>query len=106
MRQKPNVIDANGQLLEVSRELQSVVLTAVLRLGIWVDPRTYLVRPHLVPFAVRDASSRSKASHDGSETWGAPDPDGFFRDDRQPNKIWHETVQQGVGVQRPTIDGT
>jgi hypothetical protein len=92
MVQKIESIHGKAELLEHSREFQDVVSVAIARLGIWIDPEIYRVRSHLVPFAVRDAYSRSKASKDGSETWGAPDARGFFRDDNTLIKNWVKSL--------------
>ena len=92
MVQKTEPINGKAELLENSKAFQDVVSVAIARLGIWIDPEIYRVRSHLVPFAVRDAYCRSKASKDGSETWGAPDARGFFRDDNTLIKNWVKSL--------------
>lgn len=92
MGRLPGKIDATRALLEGSSELQALVRVAVKRLGIWIDPAIYVRRPHLVPFAVRDASCRSKANKDAAETWGAPDERGYFRDDNSLIKNWVKSL--------------
>lgn len=83
---------------------EGAVRDAILRDGIWIDPRIYGWRPHLVPFAVRDGRSRSKAAHDGQETWGAPDAQGYFRDDNSLIKNWVKSI--AIRGPHPTLDGT
>ena len=63
-------IDPRDALFKGLPDHDDEVREAVLRFGIWIDPKIYRYRPHLVPFAVRDARSRSKANPDGLETWG------------------------------------
>lgn len=96
-------IDGGAALLEESLELQAVIRTAILRLGIWIDPKIYVARPHLVPFAIRDAQSRSKANRLGTEAWGAPDDRGYFRDDNTLIKNWVKSFV--VTSPEPAYDG-
>lgn len=103
MVQKTEPINGKAELLEHSKEFQDVVSVAIARLGIWIDPAIYRVRSHLVPFAVRDAYSRSKASKDGSESWGAPDARGFFRDDNTLIKNWVKSLT--ISSPQPLYNG-
>ena len=82
---------------------EDVVSAAILKHGIWIDPITFQQRPHLVPFAVRDATSRSIASPDGRETWGSPTVDGYFRDDNSLIKEWIKSIT--VRGPNPAFDG-
>jgi hypothetical protein len=102
MNSKLQTIDGNA-LAETSRELQDVIGAAIQRLGIWIDPLIYRSRPHLVPFAVRDAQSRSKANRAGVETWGAPDSRGYFRDDNTLVKNWVKSLD--VVSREPAYNG-
>jgi hypothetical protein len=52
--------------------------TLVRRLGIWWSPQTYSRMPVLTPWCVRDRSCRYDQ---GPESWGAPLPSGYLRDD-------------------------
>jgi hypothetical protein len=103
MKLRPGPIDGGAGLAEDSLELQAVIRTAILKLGIWIDPKIYRVRPHLVPFAVRDAQSRSKANRLGTETWGAPDDRGYFRDDNTLIKNWVKSF--AVASPEPLYEG-
>src|SRR5438874_1410604 len=50
-------------------------------LGIWLPLGAYKRFPLLVPYAVRDPSSRGNRSKGIPDQWGAPNADGYFRDD-------------------------
>ena len=52
----------------------------VASLGIWFHPQVYQRMPILLPFAVRDLTCRRRKEGD-IEAWGAPDEDGYLRDD-------------------------
>ena len=58
---------------------QMLTARLVTDLGVWIHPDTYSEMPVLLPFVVRD--SRCRKSVGGQEAWGAPDKDGYFRDD-------------------------
>lgn len=53
----------------------------VVSLGIWLHPSVYQRLPLLVPYAVRDPHSRGNKKLGFPDVWGAPNEDGYFRDD-------------------------
>lgn len=59
---------------------QDFIKKAIDTLGIWMDRRYYQELPVVVPYAVRDSSCRHSGPNQSDE-WGAPDANGFFRDD-------------------------
>ncbi len=85
-------VHADELLIERSGAYQDALRRAVLELGIWISPKIYVVRPHLVPFAVRDGSARSKANKEKQELWGTPNAQGFFRDDNSLVKNWVKSL--------------
>lgn len=77
--------------LEKEQDL-TLIRGAIKSLGVWLHPTWYGICPHLTPFAVRDAESRSKANPDGIESWGSPSPAGFLRDDNSLIKNWVKSL--------------
>ena len=49
--------------------------------SVWWDPRVYIACPVLLPWAVRDQSCRGDAANGIPDQWGAPNENGYFRDD-------------------------
>ena len=52
-----------------------------MSLGIWFHPEIYSRLPTSVPFAVRDPLSRGSKAKGLLDEWGAPNAEGYFRDD-------------------------
>lgn len=50
-------------------------------LGVWMHPDVYERLPILVPYAVRDPLVRGNKAKGISDSWGAPNDAGYFRDD-------------------------
>ncbi|MBI5101565.1 MAG: hypothetical protein HZB33_07015 [Nitrospirae bacterium] len=65
-------------------------------LGIWFSPRTYVECPILLPFAVRDPACRKRKPTD-VEAWGAPNAEGYFRDDNSLVKA----LPKGLPISAP-----
>lgn len=59
---------------------QMLTARLVAGLGIWLHPNIYQRMPTLLPFAVRDPSCRKRKAGD-VEAWGAPNENGYLRDD-------------------------
>jgi len=53
----------------------------IIDLSIWIPFNVYEKMPVLLPFVVRDASSRIKNQLTGSDEWGVSDKFGYLRDD-------------------------
>ena len=53
----------------------------IIDLSIWVPFSVYEKMPLLLPFVVRDLSSRKKNKLTGSDEWGTSDEFGYLRDD-------------------------
>lgn len=49
--------------------------------SVWWDPQVYAGCPILLPWAVRDPKCRGNKEKGISDEWGAPNIDGYFRDD-------------------------
>jgi hypothetical protein len=49
--------------------------------SVWWDPQVYAECPILLPWAVRDPKCRGSKKAGIPDEWGAPDGDGYFRDD-------------------------
>ena len=60
---------------------QMLTARLVAALGIWLDPRIYERLPIVVPYALRDPTSRGNKARGLPDIWGAPDEGGLFRDD-------------------------
>lgn len=60
---------------------QMLTARLVAALGIWLDPRIYERLPIVVPYALRDPTSRGNKARGLPDIWGAPDEAGLFRDD-------------------------
>jgi hypothetical protein len=60
---------------------QALVARLVIRLGIWLPTDAYACAPVLVPYARRDPGCRGDARRGIPDRWGAPDDEGYFRDD-------------------------
>lgn len=58
---------------------QMLAARLVTDLGVWIHPDTYSTMPILLPYVVRDSDCRGR--NGGPDEWGAPDKDGYFRDD-------------------------
>ena len=67
-------------LEEEPEAARDFIKKAIDTLGIWMNPRYYQELPIVVPYAVRDSSCRHSGPNKIDE-WGAPDLNGFFRDD-------------------------
>jgi len=87
---------------------QLLVARLVKGLGIWFDPEYYRRYPIWLPFVVRDPKCRKHAG--GVEEWGAPDANGYVRDDntlikdipasllvRSPSTIVYDGKKKGKG---------
>lgn len=59
---------------------EKLVVRFITSLGVWFSPKLYARLPILVPHVVRDSSCRPRHTGDRDE-WGAPDPEGYCRDD-------------------------
>jgi hypothetical protein len=60
---------------------QMLTARLVAALGIWLDPRIYEQLPIVVPYALRDPTSRDNKARGLPDIWGAPNEAGLFRDD-------------------------
>lgn len=49
--------------------------------AIWIPTETYQVSPVLLPHVIRDAKCRGNKAKGIPDQWGAPNDQGFFRDD-------------------------
>jgi hypothetical protein len=64
------------------RELfRALTAEMVSRLGIWMSPQAYQRLPLMVPYARRDSHARGSKVLGLQDQWGAPDENGYFRDD-------------------------
>ena len=59
---------------------RSFIKKAIDTLGVWMHPSYYSSLPIVVPYAVRDLTCRSSGP-EGTDEWGSPNADGYFRDD-------------------------
>ncbi|MCT4697609.1 hypothetical protein [Tenacibaculum haliotis] len=53
----------------------------ILDLSIWIPKEIYQQLPILLPFVVRDSSSRRKQPDTGKDEWGFSNNEGYLRDD-------------------------
>jgi hypothetical protein len=78
-------------LIDIDHELSIVVLKKLISMtAVWLPPETFEKIPILMPWVVRDNSCRKKVtkSVNQPEMWGAPDENGYLRDDNSLiNKI-------------------
>jgi hypothetical protein len=61
-----------------SGDIAALTATLILRLGVWWSRGAYGRLPVMVPWCVRDRKCRYDQ---GPESWGAPNADGYLRDD-------------------------
>lgn len=104
--QKQTLIDGNEllyrffqSLIEIDEEIAIVVIKNLISTtSVWLPAETFYRMPVLVPWVVRDNSCRKKTSKEVNvpERWGAPDSEGFLRDDNSLiNKIPKSLKVQG-----------
>jgi hypothetical protein len=104
--QKPTLIDGNEllyrffqALIEIDEEIAVVVIKNLISTtSVWLPAETFQRMPVLVPWVVRDNSCRKKTTKNVNlpERWGAPDNEGFLRDDNSLiNKIPKSLKIQG-----------
>lgn len=70
---------------------QKFIVMVINDLGIWFSPEVYQLMPILRPYVVRDSNCRRRQG--GVEAWGAPDENGYLRDDNSlikdlPNSLY------------------
>jgi hypothetical protein len=87
---KANRIDTNNLFYHyLQKELlnrdiwlfQMLISRMIIDLGIWLHPAVYQRFPIVLPFAVRDPLSRGSKKLGLPDAWGAPNSEGYFRDD-------------------------
>jgi hypothetical protein len=87
---KPRIVDAKGLLYHFLQKdlrqqdvwlFQMLTTRLITSLGIWLHPDVYERLPVLVPYAVRDPTSRGDKARGIPDSWGEPNGAGYFRDD-------------------------
>jgi hypothetical protein len=61
--------------------------------SVWWDPQVYGKCPVLLPWAVRDPKCRGNKTKGIPDEWGAPNRDGYFRDDNSLVKSLVKSLQ-------------
>jgi len=61
--------------------------------SVWWDPQVYAECPVLLPWAVRDPKCRGNKKKGLPDEWGAPNTDGYFRDDNSLVKALVKSLQ-------------
>jgi len=95
------------ELLELGDEVSNQIVDYVVEsAAIWFHPDVYRSMPVFLPWVVRDARCRPhvKAGRQFPDQWGAPDSDGFLRDDNSLIK----GIPKSLAIVSPTnvhLDG-
>ena len=76
------VFDFFKDLFDRKPELATEFACELVRAtGIWIPIEVYRSCPVLLPWVVRDQDCRPSVTNNRPEQWGAPNQDGYFRDD-------------------------
>jgi len=60
---------------------QMLTARLIVGLGVWLPPSLYGQLPVMLPYAVRDPTSRGDPRRGVPDQWGSPNKEGYFRDD-------------------------